>query len=126
MSCLLLFWMLFFLGNLLKNPGHFIGSLALLEKTNKPKRVHGHYFVFLHKLELIRFGLREEDLFALLLCCGQLHRSTDVDTVKIAEKLYSTPHEFMHVFFSFLFLLLDLLKDAGHFIGSLTLLKKRV
>jgi hypothetical protein len=42
MSHLLLFWLLFVLGNLLKNAGCFIVSLTFLEKGNKPKRVHGH------------------------------------------------------------------------------------
>jgi hypothetical protein len=41
-------------------------------------------------------GLRGEDLFALLLRRGQLHHLVDVATIKIAEELYSTPHELMH------------------------------
>jgi hypothetical protein len=44
----------------------------------------------------MRLGLCKEDLFALLLRCGQLHCSTDVATAKVAEELYSTPHELMH------------------------------
>jgi hypothetical protein len=96
MSQLLLFWLPLFLGNLLKNAGCFIGSLTLLEKGNKPKWDRGHHLVCLHKLELMCLGLHEEDLFALLLCCGQLHCSIDVTTIKVAEEIYSTPHEVMH------------------------------
>jgi hypothetical protein len=55
MSRLLLFWLLLVLGNLLKNAGRFIGigSLTLLKKGDKPKRVHGHHLVCLHKLKPI-------------------------------------------------------------------------
>ncbi len=86
----------FFLGDLLKNTGRFIGSLILLKKGNEPKRVHGHNFVHLHELKLMCLGLCEEDLLALLLRRGQLHYLTDVATVEVAEKLYSTPHELVH------------------------------
>jgi hypothetical protein len=89
MSCRLLFW-------LLKDAGRFIGSLTLLEKDNDPKQVCGHRFVCIPKLKLMCLGLHREDLFALLLCHGQLHRSTDAATVKVTEELYSTPHESMH------------------------------
>jgi hypothetical protein len=41
-------------------------------------------------------GLREEDLFALLLRCEKLHHSTDVATVKVTEELYLTLNELMH------------------------------
>jgi hypothetical protein len=96
MSHLLLFWLLLVLGDLLKNAGHCIGSLTLLEKGNKPKQVHGHCLVCLHKLKLMCLGLCKEDLFALLFHCGQLHHLTDVATIEVAEELYSTPHELMH------------------------------
>jgi hypothetical protein len=67
------------------------------KKGNKPKRVHGHCFVCLCKLKVMCLWLHKEDLFALLLRHGQLHHSTDVaTTVKVAEKLYLTPHELMH------------------------------
>ncbi len=95
MSYLLLFWLLFLLDHV-KDAGRFIGSLTLLEKGYEPKRVRGHRLVFFCELELMRLGLREEDLFALLLSCGQLHCLTDVATVKVAEELYLMPHEFMH------------------------------
>jgi hypothetical protein len=96
MSFLLLLWLLLVLGNVLKNASRFIDSLTLLQKDDEPKRVLGHYFVCLCELKLMRLGLRKEDLFALLLRRGQLHRSTDVATVEIAEELYSMPHELMH------------------------------
>ncbi len=44
----------------------------------------------------MRLGLRKEDLFALLLHCGQLYCSTDVATTEVAEELYSMLHELMH------------------------------
>ncbi len=96
MSCLLLLQLILLLGNLLKNVSRFIVSLTLLKKGNKPKRVHGHHLVCLHKVKLMHLGLREEDLFSLLLCRGKLHRSTDVATIKVAEELYLTLHELMH------------------------------
>jgi hypothetical protein len=96
MSYLLLFWLLIFLGDFLKNAGCFIGSLTLLGKGNKMKQVCGHHLVCLCKLELMHLGLHKEDLFALLLHCGQLHHLTDVVTIKVAEELYSTPHELMN------------------------------
>jgi hypothetical protein len=44
MSHLLLFLLLLVLGNLLKNAGHFIGSLTLLKKGDEVKRVRSHHF----------------------------------------------------------------------------------
>jgi hypothetical protein len=41
-------------------------------------------------------GLREEDLFTLLLRCGYFHHLTEVTTLKIAVMLCSMPHELMH------------------------------
>ncbi len=95
MSRLLLF-RLFLLLDLLKDAGRFIGSLTLLKKGNKPKQVHRHHFVCLYKLVLMRLRPRKEDLFALLLRCGQFHHLTDVATIKVAEELYWTLHECMH------------------------------
>ncbi len=65
----------------------------MLKNSNKFERVSGHCLV---KLELMRLGLREEDLFTLLLCLGYLHCLKEVATLKIAEKLYLTPHELVH------------------------------
>jgi hypothetical protein len=96
MSCLLLFWLLPVLGDLLKNASRFIGSLTLIKKGNALKWVCGHHLVCLRKLKLMRLGLRKEDLFALLLCHGQLHCSMEIATVEVAEELYLTPHELMH------------------------------
>ncbi len=96
MSRLLLFLLLLVLGNLLKNAGHFIGSLTLLEKGDALKQVRSHHFVHLCKLKLMCLGLHEEDLFALLLRCGKLHHSMDVATIKVTEELYLTLHELMH------------------------------
>ncbi len=44
----------------------------------------------------MRFRLHEEDLFALLLCHRYIHCLTEVATLKVAEKLYSTPRELVH------------------------------
>jgi hypothetical protein len=96
MSCLFFFWLLFVLGNLLKNASCFVGRLTLLNESNELERVHGHHLVQVCKLKLMRLGLREEDLFTLLLHHGYLHGWMEVATVKIAEELYSMPHELVH------------------------------
>jgi hypothetical protein len=96
MSRLLFFWLLLVLDNLLKNTNHFVDRLTLLKESNELERVCGHCLGCICKLELIRLGLCKEDLFTLLLCCGYLHCLTEVATVKIADELYSRPHELMH------------------------------
>ncbi len=88
-------WLLV-LVNLLKNANHLVGCLTLLEEGNHLERVSRHCLVQVSKLVLVRLGLRKEDLFTLLLCCKYIHRSTEVATVKVAEKLYLTPHELVH------------------------------
>ncbi len=40
--------------------------------------------------------LCEDDLFTLLLRCGYVHCSTEVVTLKVAEKLHLTPRELVH------------------------------
>ncbi len=40
--------------------------------------------------------LREEDLLTLLLRCGYVHHSTEVVTLKVAEKLHLMLHELVH------------------------------
>jgi hypothetical protein len=94
MSRLLLSLLLFVL-DLVKDTDCFISSLTLL-KCYDPQRVCGHHFVCFSELVLMRLGLRKEDLFGLLLCCGQLHHLTDIATVEVVEKLFLTPHEFIH------------------------------
>jgi hypothetical protein len=44
----------------------------------------------------VHFRLRKEDLFTLLLRCRYIHRSTEVGTLKVLEKLYSIPRELVH------------------------------
>jgi hypothetical protein len=44
----------------------------------------------------VRLRLHEEDLFTLLLRCRYIHCSTEVTTLKVAEKLHSTPRELVH------------------------------
>ncbi len=95
MSRLLLYWLLFLL-ELVNDASHLIGSLTLLKKGYETKRICGHHFVGFHKLVLMRLGLCKKDLFALLLCCGQLYCSTEVAAIKVAEELLSMLHEFMH------------------------------
>jgi hypothetical protein len=96
MSCFLFFWLLFILGNLLKNASHFVGCLTLLKESNELEWVSGHHLVQVRKLELMHLGPCEEDLFTLLLCCGYFHCLTEVATLAIAEELYSMPHELVH------------------------------
>jgi hypothetical protein len=96
MTCLLFFWLLFVLGNLLKNTSRFVGPLTLLKKSNELERVRGHRLVCIRELKLMRLGLCKEDLFPLLLRRGYLHYLMEVATVKIAVELYSTLHDLMH------------------------------
>jgi hypothetical protein len=53
MSCLLFFWLLFVLGNLLKNTSLFVGRLILLKESNELELVGGHRLVCICQLELI-------------------------------------------------------------------------
>jgi hypothetical protein len=90
MSRVLLFQLLLVLGNLLEN------ALTLLEESNKLDWVSRHHLVQVRELELMCLGLRKEDLFTLLLCCGYFNVSTEVATLEIAEKLHSMLHELVH------------------------------
>jgi hypothetical protein len=88
-------WLLV-LGDLLENASHLVSCLTLLKEVNHLERVSRHCLVQVGKLILVRLGLREDNLFTLLLRCRYVHCSTEVTTLKVAEKLYSTPHELMH------------------------------
>ncbi len=90
MSHFLLFWLLFILADLLENASRFVGCLTLLEESDELEQVSGHHLVQVRELELMRLGLRKEDLFTLLLCHGCFHGLMEVATLKIAEGLYST------------------------------------
>jgi hypothetical protein len=83
-------------GNLLENASCLVGCLTLLEGGNHSERVGRYHLVQVGKLVLVHLGLRKEDLFTLLLRHGYVHRSTEVVTLKVAEKLHLTPHELMH------------------------------
>ncbi len=98
MSHFLLFQLLFFLGNLLKNASCLVSCLTPLKESDHLEQVSRHYLVQVpvSKLELMHLGLREEDLLTLLLHCGYFYHSTEVATLEVAEKLYSTPHELVH------------------------------
>ncbi len=96
MSHLLFFWMIFVLGNPLKNSSRFVSGLTLLKEKNGLERVSGDHLVQICKLKLIRLGLHKEDLFTLLLRCGHFHCLTEVSTLEIAEELYLMLHELMH------------------------------
>ncbi len=96
MSRLLSFWLLFVLGNLLKNASCIVGRLTLLEESNELEQVSGHHLVHIHELKLMRLGLHKEDLFTLLLHRGNFHHSMEVATLKVAEKLCLMPHELVH------------------------------
>jgi hypothetical protein len=96
MSHTLFFWLLLVLCNLLKNASHLVGRLTLLEEGNHSKRVGRYRLVQVGELVLVQLMLREEDLFTLLLPRGYVHRSMEVVTLKVAEKLHSMPHELVH------------------------------
>jgi hypothetical protein len=88
-------WLLV-LGHLLKNASHLVGCLTLLKEGNHLEQVSSQCLVQVSKLVLVRLGLRKEELFTLLLRHRYVHHLTEVTTLKIAEKLYSTPHELVH------------------------------
>jgi hypothetical protein len=88
-------WLLV-LGNLLKNASRLVGCLTLLKEGNHLERVSRHHLVQVGQLVLVCLGLREEDLFTLLLRRRYVHCSTEVTTLKVAEKPYLTLHELVH------------------------------
>ncbi len=96
MSRFLLFRLLLVLGYLLKNASRLVGPLTLLKESDKLERISRHHLVQVCKLELMCLGLRKEDVFTLLLCHGFFHCLMEVATLKIAKKLYLTPHELVH------------------------------
>ncbi len=96
MSRTLFLWLLLVLGNLLENASHLVGCLTLLKEGNHCERVGRYRLVQVGELVLVCLRLREEDLFTLLLRHGYVHSSTEVVTLKVAEKLHSTPHEVVH------------------------------
>jgi hypothetical protein len=92
----LFFWLLFVLGDLLKNASRFVGCLTLFEEGNHSEQVGRYHLVQVDELVLVHLRLREEDLLTLILCRGYVHCLTVVVTLEVAEKLHSTPHEFVH------------------------------
>ncbi len=96
MSRTLFLRLLLVLGNLLKNASCIVGCLTLLEEGNHSERVSRHHLVQVGELVLVRLRLRKEDLFTLLLHRGYVHRSMEVVTLKVAEKLHSMPRELVH------------------------------
>ncbi len=95
MSHFLLFLLLLVLDNLHGNASCLVGCLTLLEESNQLERVSRHRLIQVCELELMRLGLRKEDLFTLLLHCGYFHQSTEVATLEVAEKLHLMLHELM-------------------------------
>ncbi len=45
----------------------------------------------------MHLGLHKEGLFTLLLRCRYVHCLTEVTTIEVAEKLYLTPRELVHL-----------------------------
>ncbi len=88
-------WLLV-LGNLLENASRLVGCLTLLKEGNHLEWVSRHCLVQVGELVWVRLGLREEDLFSLLLRCSYIHCLMEVTTLKVAENLYLMPHELMH------------------------------
>jgi hypothetical protein len=70
--------------------------VTLLKESNELERISGHHFIQVCGLVLISLRLCKEDLFPLLLRHGHFHCLTEVATLKLAEELYSIPHELMH------------------------------
>jgi hypothetical protein len=96
MSRFLFLRLLLILDDLIKNTSCLVGHLTLLEEGNHSERVGRYHLVQVGELVLVCLRLRKEDLFTLLLRRGYVHCSTEVVTLKVAEKLHSTPHELMH------------------------------
>jgi hypothetical protein len=92
----LFLWLLLVPGYLVENASCLVGCLTLLKEGNHSERVGRYHLVQVGKLVLVHLGLREEDLFTFLLRCGYVHHSTEIVTLKVAEKLHSTPHELVH------------------------------
>jgi hypothetical protein len=88
--------LLLILGNLIKNTSRLVGCLTLLKEGNHSEWVGRYRLVQVSELVLVHLRLRKEDLFTLLLRRGYVHRLTEVVTLKVAEKLHSTPHELVH------------------------------
>jgi hypothetical protein len=96
MSCFLFLWLLFIFGNLIKNASHLVGCLTLLKEGNHSEWVGRHRLIQVGELVLVHLRLRKEDLFTLLLRHRYVHHSTEVVTLKVAEKLHLMPNELMH------------------------------
>jgi hypothetical protein len=95
-------WLLLVLGNLLKNASRLVSRLTLLKENNHLEQVGRHHLVQVGKLVLVHLRLCGEDLLTLLLRCRYIHCSMEVATLKVAEKLYSTPCELVGMSASFL------------------------
>ncbi len=95
MSCFPFLWLLVF-GNFLENASRLVSCLTLRKECNHLEWVSRHHLIQAGKLVLVHLGLREEDLFTLLLHRRYIHRLTEVATIKVAEKLYSMPRELVH------------------------------
>ncbi len=89
------FWLLV-IGNILENASRLVRCLTLLKEGNHLERVSRHHLVQVGKLVLVHRRLCKEDLLTLLLCCRYAHCSTEVATIKVAEKLYLMPRELVH------------------------------
>ncbi len=89
-------WLLLILGNLLEIASRLVGHLTLLKESNHLERVGRHRFVQVGKIVLVHLRLRKEDLLTLLLRRGHIYCSTEVVTLKVAEKLHLMPCELVH------------------------------
>jgi hypothetical protein len=88
MSHFLFFWLLFVLGNLLKNANRFVGHLTLLKESDELEQVRRHHLVCICEFELMRLGLRAKKICSLFSCRGYFHSLTMVPTIKKADELY--------------------------------------
>jgi hypothetical protein len=96
MTRTLFLWLLLVPGDLINNASCLVGCLTLLKEGNHSEQVGRYRLILVGKLVLVCLGLREEDLFTLLLCRGYIHHLMEVVTLEVAEKLHLMPHELMH------------------------------
>ncbi len=70
--------------------------LDTAKEGNHSERVGRRRLIQVSKLVLVCLRLCKEDLFTLLLHCGYVHHSMEVDTLEVAEKLHLMPHELVN------------------------------
>jgi hypothetical protein len=95
MSHLLLYWLLFVLGDLLKNASCFVSRLTLLKKVMSLSGSVGIVLFVSRNLNWCALGCVKK-ICSLFSCAMGTYHLLEVATIKVAEELYSTSHGFMH------------------------------